>query len=97
VIYPLQRAQIVGLACLEPVAKGLHNTHWTSEDLARQAVAEGIVPAVSERTIRRILHDVDSPEDHRRSNSPPPPSTDLGRRGLCRSVTPLSPWIRYRL
>ena len=40
---PLQRAQIVQLACLEPIAKGLHITHWTSQDLARQAVAEGIV------------------------------------------------------
>ncbi|HJT76919.1 MAG TPA: IS630 family transposase [Gemmataceae bacterium] len=56
---PLQRAQIVELACLEPVAEGLHITHWTSADLARQAVADGIVPAVSARTVRRILHDVD--------------------------------------
>ena len=58
-IAPLQRAQIVELACLEPIAEGLHITHWTSEDLARQAVADGIVPAISARTIRRILHDVD--------------------------------------
>ena len=58
-ISPLQRAQIVELACLEPVAEGLHITHWTSEDLARQAVADGIVPAISARTVRRILHDVD--------------------------------------
>jgi DDE superfamily endonuclease/homeodomain-containing protein len=56
---PLQRAQIVELACLEPVAEGLHITHWTSEDLARQAVADGIVDAISPRTIQRILHDVD--------------------------------------
>jgi hypothetical protein len=41
------------------VAEGLHVTHWTSEDLARQAVAAGIVPAISERTVRRILHGVD--------------------------------------
>jgi len=47
------------LACLEPVAEGLHITHWTSADLARQAVADGIVPAISERTVRRILHGVD--------------------------------------
>src|SRR5262249_2418492 len=40
---PLQRAQIVALACLEPVAEGLHITHWTSEDLADQAVVDGIV------------------------------------------------------
>ena len=56
---PLQRAQIVELACLEPLAKGLHVTHWSSEDLARQALADGIVASISSRTIRRILDDVD--------------------------------------
>jgi hypothetical protein len=56
---PLQRAEIVRLACLEPIAKGLHITHWTSQDLARQAVADGIVSAISDRTIRRILDEVD--------------------------------------
>jgi transposase len=58
-ISPVQRAQIVELACLEPIAKGLHITHWSSKDLARQAVADGIVAAVSPATVRRILHDVD--------------------------------------
>jgi transposase len=58
-IAPVQRAQIVELACLEPIAKGLHITHWSSDDLARQAVTDGIVSAVSPATIRRILHDVD--------------------------------------
>ena len=56
---PLQRAQIVRLACLEPIAKGLHITHWTSRDLARQAVEDGIVPAISDRTVRTILDEVD--------------------------------------
>jgi hypothetical protein len=56
---PLQRAQIVALACLEPVARGLHITHWSSDDLARQAVADGIIPAIGARTVRRILHEVD--------------------------------------
>jgi transposase len=58
-ITPLQRAQIVELACLEPVAKGLHITHWSSADLARQAVADGIVDHISPRTVRDILNDVD--------------------------------------
>ena len=58
-ITPVQKAEIVELACLEPVAKGLHITHWSSDDLARQAVADGIVADISSRTIRRILHDVD--------------------------------------
>jgi hypothetical protein len=56
---PLQRAEIVELACLEPIAKGLHITHWTSADLARQAVTDGIVKTISPRTVRQILHDVD--------------------------------------
>src|SRR3954451_19127435 len=56
---PLQRAQIVALACLEPVARGLHITHWSSADLARQVVADGIIPSIGARTIRRTLHEVD--------------------------------------
>lgn len=58
-ISPVQRAQIVELACLEPIAKGLHITHWSSEDLARQAVDDKILPAISPATVRRLLHDVD--------------------------------------
>ena len=58
-ITPVQRAQIVELACLEPIAKGLHITHWSSDDLARQAVEDGIVGSISPATVRRLLHDVD--------------------------------------
>src|SRR5437764_6249165 len=58
-ISPVQRAQIVELACLEPIAKGLHITNWSSEDLARQTVDDKIIPAISPATVRRILHDVD--------------------------------------
>ena len=58
-ITPLQQAQVVELACLEPIAKGLHITHWSSKDLARQAVADGIVPSIGSATVRRILRDVD--------------------------------------
>jgi transposase len=58
-ITPVQRAQIVELACLEPIAKGLHITHWSSQDLARQAVEDGIVGSISPATVRRLLHDVD--------------------------------------
>ena len=39
-ISPVQLAQIVELACLEPIARGLHITHCTSLDLALQAVAD---------------------------------------------------------
>jgi transposase len=58
-ITPVQRARIVELACLEPVAKGLHVTHWPSEGLARQAVADGLVARISPRAVRNILAGVD--------------------------------------
>ena len=41
------------------MAKGLHITHWSSQDLAQQAVIDGIVPGISSATIRRLLHSVD--------------------------------------
>src|SRR5579883_2270370 len=56
---PLQRALIIQLACLEPIAEGLHITHWNSKDLARQAVADGSIDSISPRTVRQILKDAD--------------------------------------
>jgi hypothetical protein len=50
---------LVELACLEPIARGLHITHWPSEDLARQAIDDGIVSAISPRMVRKILNEVD--------------------------------------
>jgi hypothetical protein len=44
---------------LEPVAEGLHITHWSSADLASQAVADGIVEHISPAMVRRILQQVD--------------------------------------
>ncbi|WP_246196415.1 transposase [Aquisphaera giovannonii] len=38
---------------------GLHITHWSSEDLARQAILDGIVSSITGRTIRMILDRVD--------------------------------------
>jgi hypothetical protein len=64
---PLQRAQIVELACLEPIAKGLHITHWSSADLACQAISDGIVETIRPPAVRQILHDVDLPP-HRTRN-----------------------------
>lgn len=57
--FPPRRARIVELACPEPVARGLHVTHWSSEDLARQAVADGVVGAISPRAVRPILAGAD--------------------------------------
>ncbi len=37
----------------------MHITHWISKELARQAIADGIVNDVSPRTVRRILAEAD--------------------------------------
>jgi hypothetical protein len=58
-ITPVQRAQSVELAGREPVAKGLHITHGSRDDLARQAVADGIVARLSPPAVRNILAHVD--------------------------------------
>ena len=39
--------------------QGLDISHWSSRDLARQAVADGIAPAISDREVRRILNSAD--------------------------------------
>jgi hypothetical protein len=54
------------MACLEPIAKDLRITHWSSADLARQAAAQGIVQAISPRSVRRILQEADLQPHHTR-------------------------------
>jgi hypothetical protein len=44
---------------MEPIARGLHITHWSSNDLAREAVSSGIVESISASLVRRILQRVD--------------------------------------
>ena len=56
---PLPPAQIVEPAGLGPVAKGLPITPWSRDDLAHQAVAEGLVSSLSAATIRRLSNRVD--------------------------------------
>ena len=43
------------LACTLPDAAGRPLSQWDSTELARQLVADGIVPAISASTVRRIL------------------------------------------
>lgn len=92
-ITPVQRAQIVELACLEPVAKGLHITHWSSDDLARQATADGIVPRISPRTVRAILRDVDLQPHRTRYWKTPRLDGRFKERGKY-SVNPWKEWPR---
>lgn len=50
-----QYCQIIALACERPDAHEVPITHWSSSELARAAVAKGIVPSISARSVGRIL------------------------------------------
>jgi len=43
------------LACEDPCDSGRAITHWTQRELAAEAIKRGIVPAVSQRSVGRIL------------------------------------------
>ena len=49
-------AEIKAMACEPPDRRAVALTRWSSHELAAQAVAEGVVEAISLSTIRRWLH-----------------------------------------
>lgn len=54
-----QLAQIISLACEDPVELGLPITHWAPRDLALEAQRRGIVPSISPRHVARFLAEAD--------------------------------------
>lgn len=56
---PLQRVEVVRLACCEPAGVGLHMTHWSTRSLARAAQLRGIAPSLSHSEVALILRDAD--------------------------------------
>jgi hypothetical protein len=52
---PLVRAQIERVACTDPVAYGLHWTHWGCRSLGPVVVEQEVVSSIHDTTIARIL------------------------------------------
>ncbi len=52
---PVQRAEVKALACQLPAESGAPLSHWSSKDLAREAVTRGLAATISASTVRRIL------------------------------------------
>ena len=50
-----QVVQIVALACESPQASGYPVSHWTSSELAVEAIKRGIVEKISPRSVGRFL------------------------------------------
>jgi len=46
---------ILALACEDPCDSGRAITHWTQRELAAEAIKRGIIPAISQRSVGRIL------------------------------------------
>jgi len=51
--------QVIALACEDPNDHECPITHWTVRELRDQVVQEQIVSEISERQVRRILHEAD--------------------------------------
>jgi len=56
-----QVVQIVALACESPPGSDRPVSHWTSRELAAEAVNRAIVPTISPRSVRRFLGSGPSP------------------------------------
>lgn len=52
---PEQIAQLISLACESPENSGLPVTHWTPDELAKEAINRGIVESISGRHLDRLL------------------------------------------
>jgi len=63
---PDQIAMIVAVACEPPEKSGRPISHWTTAELADEAVKRGIVPSISARQVGRFLKDS-------RPSTPPQP------------------------
>ena len=50
-----QVAQLISLACEPPSDSGLPVTHWTPDELAKEARKRGIVESISARHLDRLL------------------------------------------
>ncbi len=56
---PEQLTQIIAVACSEPQACGRPISHWSAGEIADEVVKRTIVPQISERTVNRLLAEMD--------------------------------------
>ena len=52
---PLARVQIERIACTEPLAYGLHLTHWDCRSLQQWVIEQGVVDTIHYTTVAQIL------------------------------------------
>jgi len=50
-----QKAQIIALACQNPIDLGLPFSHWTHATLTNEVIRSGIVPSISTAQVGRFL------------------------------------------
>lgn len=71
-----QIVKLFALACEPPSSYGRTISHWTSRELAAEAVQQGIVESISPRHVGRLLQEADlKPHQSQYWLSPPPTLT----------------------
>lgn len=50
-----QVAQIIAIACEQPQVSGRPISHWSAEEIAKEAILRGIVESISARSVQRFL------------------------------------------
>ena len=56
---PEQLTRIIAVACEDPQACGRPISHWSAGEIADEVVKRTIVPQISERTVNRLLGEMD--------------------------------------
>lgn len=77
---PLQRVEVVRLACCEPAGVGLHMTHWSTRSLARAAQLRGIAPSLSHSEVALLLRDAELQPHRARYWKTPTPDDNFRHR-----------------
>lgn len=84
-----QQCRIVALAVRKPAELGLPIEVWSYRELAIAAEREGIAPGISERTVRRMLHEVDLRPDRIKYWENPKIEDQAAFEGRVRSICEL--------
>ena len=56
---PEQMTRIIAVACEDPQASGRPISHWSAKEITEEVIKRGIVDQISERTVNRLLAEMD--------------------------------------
>ena len=89
---PEQFTQIIAVACEDPKTCGRPISHWSAGEIADEVVKRTIVTQISERTVNRLLSEMDLKPHRNRywQGLGSRMSTDIREPKLCKFVSSMS-------